>query len=93
LLLVYLAVSIFDHLVDGPLRDLKNVNFPSTLPIGESFTIANSPGTDLHWGLVIGIAACLLAALYMRFTPQAFAIRIAGGNPRTALSLGHPLGA
>ncbi len=92
LLLVYLAVTIFDHLVDGPLRDLSNVNFPSTHPIDDTFKIGNLPGTDMHWGLVVGCLACLAAALFMRFTPQGFAMRIAGGNPRVALSLGLPVG-
>ena len=92
LLLVYLAVTIFDHLVDGPLRDLSNVNFPSTHPIDENFRIGNIPGADMHWGLVVGCLACLAAALYMRVTPQGFAMRIAGGNPRAALALGLPVG-
>lgn len=92
LLLVYLAASIFDHLIDGPFRDLSNVNFPSTRPIADVFEIGGILGTDVHWGLIAGCVACVVAFTVIRFTPQGFAVRIAGGNPRAALLMGLPVG-
>ncbi len=92
LLLVYLAVSIFDHFVDGPLRDPKYVNFPATKHIGEENMITNMPGMDVHWGFVVGIIACILAYLFMRYTTHGFAIRLTGGNTRAARILGLSVG-
>lgn len=92
LLLVYLAVSIFDHFVDGPLRDPKYVNFPATRSIGEANMIGNLPGVDVHWGLVAGIVACIATHIFMRYTAHGFAIRLTGGNTRTAKLLGLSVG-
>jgi len=92
LLLVYLAISIFNHLIDGPLRDPGNVNFPSTRPIDPAFAIGNIPGTDMHWGLLIGIVACVLLFLYYRYTVQGFAMKVVGANVRTAQMMGLPVG-
>ena len=50
-----------NHFVEGPLRDPSSLNKPSTWPIGDANMIGTIPGTDVHWGLVFGIVACLLA--------------------------------
>jgi general nucleoside transport system permease protein len=49
------------------------------------------PGLDVHWGLVLGLALALLCWAVMRFTPLGLALRVAGGNPRTALGVGLPV--
>jgi len=50
------------------------------------------PGTDLHWGLVFGIVACVIAWFLMRHTVFGFASQIAGGNVRAAQIAGLPVG-
>jgi simple sugar transport system permease protein len=47
-------------------------------------------GTDVHWGLAIGLTACVALGLWLRWTPQGFAMRVVGGNPRTAQLVGLP---
>ena len=58
LLLIYIALAVFNHLVEGPLRDPASLNKPSTPPIGAANMIGTIPGTDVHWGLAFGVAGC-----------------------------------
>ncbi|MFX9016024.1 hypothetical protein ABTN29_20295, partial [Acinetobacter baumannii] len=39
LLLVYIAIALFNHLVEGPLRDPASLNKPSTPPIADDAMI------------------------------------------------------
>ncbi len=92
LLLSYIAIALFNHFVEGPLRDPASLNKPSTMPIGEASMIGVIPGTDVHWGLVFGIVFCLIAFVLVRYTVQGFAMRIVGGNVRAAKLAGLPVG-
>jgi simple sugar transport system permease protein len=91
LLLNYIAIAIFKHLVEGPMRDPASLNKPSTRPIGDANALGSIPGTDVHWGLVFGVVACLLAYVLLRRTSFGFAARVAGGNVRAALLGGLPV--
>ena len=90
LLLAYVAIGLFKHLVEGPLRDPSSLNKPSTFALAEGLRISGIAGSDVHWGLVIGVLACLAAGLWLRITPSGFAVRVVGGNPRTAQLVGLP---
>lgn len=90
LLLAYVAIGLFKHLVEGPLRDPSSLNKPSTFALAEGLRIGGIVGSDVHWGLVIGVIACLVSALWLRWTPSGFAVRVVGGNPRTAQLVGLP---
>jgi simple sugar transport system permease protein len=87
----YVAIGVFKHLVEGPMRDPASLNKPSTRPIGEAYALGSIPGMDVHWGLVYGIAACLAAYVLMHRTTFGFAARIVGGNLRAALLSGLPV--
>src|SRR5258707_4489168 len=43
LLLTYVAIALFNHMVEGPLRDPASLNKPSTHPIGNANMIGNFP--------------------------------------------------
>jgi general nucleoside transport system permease protein len=92
LLLVYIAIAILNHVVEGPLKDPASLNKPSTSPIGAVNMIGNIPGTDVHWGLVFGIVACVLAYLLMQHTVFGFSARVVGGSVRAAQVVGLPIG-
>src|SRR5476649_1889188 len=92
LLLTYIAIALMNHFVEGPLRDPSSLNKPSTYPIGDANMIGTLPGTDVHWGLVFGIVACLLCYLVQRFTTWGFAMQVIGGNPKTARMMGLNVG-
>lgn len=94
LLLGYIAIAVFKHLVEGPMRDPASLNKPSTRPLAESLQIgpiaADSVLGDVHWGLVIGLAACVLTGLWLSLTAQGFALRVVGGNVHAARLVGLP---
>ncbi len=92
LLLAYVAIGLFKHLVEGPLRDPASLNKPSTYSLSPSFLIGGIGGSDVHWGLVLGVMACVVAALWLAWTPSGFSIRVVGGNLRAAQLVGLPAG-
>ena len=90
LLLAYVAIGIFKHLTEGVLRDPSSLNKPSTYALAEGMRISGIAGSDVHWGLLLGVIACLAAGLWLRITPSGFALRVVGGNPRAAQLVGLP---
>lgn len=90
LLLAYVALGLFRHLVEGPLRDPASLNKPSTPTLAEGLRIGGMAGSDVHWGLLIGVLACLGLGLWLRWTAGGFALRVVGGNPRAAQLVGLP---
>lgn len=90
LLLGYIAIALFKHIVEGPLRDPASLNKPSTLPLPEALRIGTMGSWDVHWGLVWGLALCVAAGLWLAATTHGFATRVVGGNPRAAQIVGLP---
>src|ERR1700712_4336856 len=94
LLLGYIAIAVFKHCVEGPMRDPASLNKPSTRPLAESLRIGpiapDSLLGDVHWGLVIGVVICVLFGAWLSFTAQGFSLRVVGGNARTARLVGLP---
>ena len=92
LLMAYIAIALMNQLVEGLLRDPASLNKPSTHPLADAYRIGNIPGMDVHWGLAVGIAACVLSWLLIEKTRWGFAARIAGGNVRAAQIQGLAVG-
>lgn len=92
LLLAYIAIALMNQFVEGLLRDPASLNKPSTKPLPPEYMLGNIPGMDVHWGLVIGIVACILSWILIEVTSYGFAARIAGGNVRAAQIQGLPVG-
>ncbi len=89
LLLSYIGIALFRQLVEGPLRDPASLNKPSTVPLEDTYLIGTvSDAFAVHWGLVAGVIACLLAYVLLRHSVSGFALSIVGGNVRTARMLG-----
>lgn len=90
LLLAYVAIGLFKHFVEGALRDPASLNKPSTLALAEGLRIGGIAGSDVHWGFVLGVLACIGLGVWLRWTASGFAVRVVGGNPRTAQLVGLP---
>lgn len=88
LLLSYIALAIFHHLVEGPLRDPASLDKPSTHPIDAAYMLPTIPGLNVHVGLVIGIAMALIAFVVLRHTVWGFALRVVGGSAHVAQMIG-----
>lgn len=92
LLMAYIGIALMNHVVEGPLRDPASLNKPSTKPLPAADMIGNIPGTEVHWGLVVGILACILCWVLIEKTRWGFAARVAGGNVRAAQIQGLAVG-
>lgn len=84
LLLAYIGIALFNHVVEGPLRDPASLNKPSTPHIGDANMLGPLPGLDVHWGLLFGVVFCIFAYVLMDHTTFGFSARMVGGNPRAA---------
>ena len=92
LLMAYIAIALMNQLVEGPLRDPASLNKPSTQTLADAYRIGHIPGTEVHWGLAVGVVACIFSWILMEKTRWGFAARIAGGNMRAAQVQGIAVG-
>jgi simple sugar transport system permease protein len=92
LLMSYIAIALFKHLVEGPLRDPASLNKPSTYPVPDAMTIGSLPGLEVHWGLLWGVLACIAAWVFVKHSTKGFAMRVVGGSNRAARLVGLPVG-
>jgi ABC-type uncharacterized transport system permease subunit len=92
LLMAYIGIALMNHLVEGPFRDPASLNKPSTAPLPEAYRIGALPGIEVHWGLAVGVIACIACWFLIERTTWGFAARIMGGNERAASLQGLPTG-
>ncbi len=91
LVLAYIGMAVFNHLVEGPLRDPASLNKPSTFGIGEQNMMGAVPWLDVHPGLPVGMLACMVCWVLIFRTSAGFAARVTGGNMRAAQLQGLPV--
>jgi simple sugar transport system permease protein len=92
LLLNYIAIALFNHLISGPIRDYSQTLKAQSWPVPTDFQIGTIPGWSVHWGVVIGVCACSLLFVMLRHTTVGFAMDVLGGNRRAAQAAGLPIG-
>jgi len=92
LLLNYIAIALLNFLVGGPIKDPASLNKPSSYPIPSADMLGDIPGLRVHYGLIYGLTACVIAYVLIQRTTFGFAARIAGGNSRAAQIAGLPVG-
>src|SRR5258707_1215838 len=68
LLMNYIAIAVMNHLVNGPMRDPSSLNKPSSYPIPDDKMIPTMGSSNVHYGLFVGIAACLIVWLLLEHT-------------------------
>jgi general nucleoside transport system permease protein len=91
LVMFYIGLAIFNHLVEGVLRDPASLNKPSTFGIPDAATMGPVPGTGIHPGLPVGVIVCIACWVLISRTSIGFAARVAGGNVRAAQLQGLPV--
>jgi len=91
LVMGYIAIALFNQLVEGPLRDPASLNKPSTYAIPKTAALPALPGLDVHPGILIGAVACVLCWLLIARTTTGFAAQVTGGNVRAAQLQGLPV--
>ena len=91
LLLAYVAIGLFKHLVEGaaarpgqPEQALDAMRWPKACASAASA----APTCTGAWCSASSPASA--SALWLRWTPSGFSVRVVGGNPRTAQLVGLP---
>lgn len=85
LMLVYVAELLLDYMARGPLRDPAGYNFPQSVAFDEAARLPYlMEGDTLHAGVVIALAAVVIATLVLARTLFGFEVRVMGASPRAA---------
>jgi ABC-type uncharacterized transport system permease subunit len=92
LLMNYIAIAILNQAINTWVRDPSSLNKPASYPIPDEQMLQPLGDTTIHWGLVYGLVACLLAWVLITQTTLGFQIRTIGGNVRAAQIAGIPVG-
>jgi general nucleoside transport system permease protein len=92
LLMNYIAIAILNQAINTWMRDPSSLNKPASYPIPDEQMLQPLGDTTIHWGLVFGLIACLLAWFLISQTTLGFQIRTIGGNVRAAQIAGIHVG-
>lgn len=84
IMLNYIAVQLLAWVTRGPLQEQMHI-FPRSdaIPSGALLGIL-VPGSRVHWGLVIALAATLVVFLLMRYSSFGFQVKAVGENRAAA---------
>ena len=79
------ALQILYYLVIGPLKNPSGFNFPQSMPFGDAalFGIILE-GTRANASLLIGLAATVLAFVFMHHSLPGYKLMVSGFTPRAA---------
>ncbi|HVE78307.1 MAG TPA: ABC transporter permease [Gemmatimonadaceae bacterium] len=88
IMLNFVALHLVGFLVRGPLQEPLRI-YPQSDVLPEVARLpAVVPGTRLHLGLLLAIAAALVVWWVLARTAAGFRVRVAGANPHAAASAG-----
>jgi simple sugar transport system permease protein len=87
-MLNYIALYLVSYLVNGPMQEAGGT-LPQTAPVAATARLAIIwPGTPLHAGFLVAVAAAAAGHLLLFRTVPGFAMRSVGHNRRAALLSG-----
>jgi ABC-type uncharacterized transport system permease subunit len=84
LFLNYVAISLLQYLVHGPMRDPASYGWPMSAPLPQTAILTPMYGTRLHWGVVVVLIVAVVIVAGMRLTRTGVELRTVGLNVRTA---------
>jgi simple sugar transport system permease protein len=85
LMLVYVAELLLSYLVHGALMDPDGFGFPQSRLFSDDFLLPIVlPGTRLHLGIVLALAASLIGWLYLSRSFSGFKLQVGGMAPLAA---------
>ncbi len=85
LMLVYVAQLLLSLLVHGPLMDPEGFNFPQSRMLSDGFLLPIVlPGTRLHLGIVLALAASLLGWVFLSRSFGGYRLQVGGLAPAAA---------
>src|SRR5690606_14110543 len=84
LMLVYVAELLLSYLVHGVMRDPDGFGFPQSRLFDDGFLLPMWPGTRLHLGLALALAAALAAWLLLARLFAGYRLTVGGLAPLAA---------
>jgi general nucleoside transport system permease protein len=90
LMMNYVALNVTSWLVKGPVKDPAVVP-PQTVLIPRELRLPAIPGTEVHVGLLVGLAAVVLVTILFRSTVPGFMLDVLGKNRQAAIHAGMPV--
>ncbi len=87
LMMSFIGVGVANVLVKGPFQD-PSVNIPQTRVIPLNRMLPSIPGTRIHVGVLVALAAALVAAYVLKRTSFGLRLHVLGANPRAAAHVG-----
>lgn len=91
LMLNYVAIYWMEHLYFGPWRDPMGMGFPGTAMFPDGARLLRLPGTRIHLGLALAVAAAALLQLLLTRSRWGYELRVTGENPQAASYAGMNL--
>jgi ABC-type uncharacterized transport system permease subunit len=88
LMLNYMAILFMDYFVFGPWKDPKGMNFPGTPMFSLGQQLLTLGSSRLHMGLIFGLIAVVIYAVWMKYTRWGYELRLLGANPHAATYAG-----
>jgi general nucleoside transport system permease protein len=87
LMMSFIGIGIANILVKGPFQD-PAVNIPQTKVLPLDKMLPSVPGTRIHVGVLVALAAALVAYYVLTRTSFGLRIQVLGANPRAARHVG-----
>jgi simple sugar transport system permease protein len=87
LMMTFIGVGVANILVKGPFQD-PTVNIPQTRVIPINKMLPAIPGTRIHVGVLVALAAAFLAHFVLTRTSFGLRLSVLGANPRAAAYVG-----
>jgi ABC-type uncharacterized transport system permease subunit len=88
IMLNYIALAIVQYLLGGPLKDHSPGNVSARTPLiapgAEIPSLFAGTPWDMHYGVLLALAAAVLVWLFLARTTWGFEIRTVGANPNAA---------
>ena len=91
LMLNYIAILWYQHLVNVLWKDPEGYGFPGSARIGDFAQLPRLSGR-LHWGLFVAVGACVLVWIVLDRMRWGYEIRLVGENASAARYAGVSLG-
>jgi ABC-type uncharacterized transport system permease subunit len=87
LMMSFIGVGVANILIKGPFQD-PSVNIPQTRVLPLDKMLPAIPGTRIHIGVLVALAAALLVHFVLTRTSFGLRLQILGANPRAARHVG-----
>jgi simple sugar transport system permease protein len=87
LMMSFIGIGVANILVKGPFQD-PSVNIPQTRVIPINHMLPSIPGTRIHVGVLVALAAAFLAHFVLTRTSFGLRLSVLGANPRAAAHVG-----